>query len=147
MLVAAFVWAWPLTDIGRQNELQVTDDEKNRAIFAEAQRYPGQEQQVLEYFQKNPEAAQQLAGPIFEDKVVDYILEIAKVNDNVISVKISTRLMKKTLSLRLRKQRRKLRKKLLLSLLTRKHLQKRLLKRHQRRKRTNSLHYFGGITG
>ena len=75
-----------LTDIGRQNDLQVTDDEKNRAIFAEAQRYPGQEQQVLEYFQKNPEAAQQLAGPIFEDKVVDYILEIAKVNDNVISV-------------------------------------------------------------
>ena len=75
-----------LTDIGRQNELQVTDDEKNRAIFAEAQRYPGQEQQVLEYFQQNPQAAQQLAGPIFEDKVVDYILEIAKVNDNVTSV-------------------------------------------------------------
>ena len=75
-----------LTDIGRQNDLQVTEDEKNRAIFAEAQRYPGQEQQVLEYFQKNPDAAQQLAGPIFEDKVVDYILEIAKVNDNVISV-------------------------------------------------------------
>ena len=75
-----------LTDIGRQNELQVTDEEKNRAIFAEAQRYPGQEQQVLEYFQQNPQAAQQLAGPIFEDKVVDYILEIAKVNDNVTSV-------------------------------------------------------------
>ncbi len=75
-----------LTDIGRQNELQVTDEEKNRAIFAEAQRYPGQEQQVLEYFQKNPDAAQQLAGPIFEDKVVDYILEIAKVNDNVMTV-------------------------------------------------------------
>jgi trigger factor len=75
-----------LTDIGRQNDLQVTDEEKNRAIYTEAQRYPGQEQQVLEYFQKNPEAAQQLAGPIFEDKVVDYILEIAKVNDNVITV-------------------------------------------------------------
>jgi trigger factor len=75
-----------LTDIGRQNDLKVTDEEKNRAITAEAQRYPGQEQQVLEYFQKNPEAAQQLAGPLFEDKVVDYILEIAKVNDNVMTV-------------------------------------------------------------
>lgn len=75
-----------LTDIGRINDLQVSEEEKNRAIFTEAQRYPGQEQQVLEYFQQNPQAAQQLAGPVFEDKVIDYILEIAKVNDNVISV-------------------------------------------------------------
>ena len=75
-----------LTEIGRTNNLQVTDEEKNRAIFAEAQRYPGQEQQVLEYFQKNPQAAQNLAGPIFEDKVIDYILEMATVNDNVMSV-------------------------------------------------------------
>ena len=75
-----------LTDIGRQNDLQVTDEEKNRAIYAESQRHPGQEKQVLEYFQKNPEAAQQLAGPIFEDKVVDYILEMAQVKDHVMSV-------------------------------------------------------------
>ena len=75
-----------LTDIGHANDLKVTDEEKNRAIHAEAQRYPGQEQQVLEYFQKNPQTAQRLAGPIFEDKVVDYILEIAKVSDNVIGV-------------------------------------------------------------
>jgi trigger factor len=75
-----------LTDIGRLNNLQVTDEEKNRAIFAEAQRHPGQEQQILDYFQKNPQAAQQLAGPIFEDKVVDYILEIAKVKDHIITV-------------------------------------------------------------
>jgi trigger factor len=75
-----------LTDIGHKNDLQVSDEEKNRAVAAEAQRYPGQEQEVLEYFQKNPQAAQQLAGPIFEDKVVDYILEIAKVKDNVMTV-------------------------------------------------------------
>ena len=75
-----------LTDIGRINNLQVSDEEKNRAIFAESQRHPGQEKEVLDYFQKNPQAALQLAGPIFEDKVIDYILEIAKVNDNVISV-------------------------------------------------------------
>ena len=75
-----------LTEIGRINNLQVTEDEKNRAIFAEAQRHPGQEQQVLEYFQQNPQAAQNLAGPVFEEKVIDYILEMATVNDNVISV-------------------------------------------------------------
>ena len=75
-----------LTEIGRVNNLQVTDEEKNRAIFAEAQRHPGQEQQVLEYFQQNPQAAQNLAGPVFEDKVIDYILEMATVNDNVMSV-------------------------------------------------------------
>jgi len=75
-----------LTEIGRLNNLQVTEEEKNRAIFAEAQRHPGQEQQVLEYFQQNPQAAQNLAGPVFEDKVIDYILEMATVNDNVISV-------------------------------------------------------------
>ena len=75
-----------LTEVGRTNNLQVTDDEKNRAVFQEAQRYPGQEQQVLEYFQQNPQAAQQLAGPIFEDKVIDFILEMATVNEQVITV-------------------------------------------------------------
>ncbi|MGC6484034.1 MAG: trigger factor [Candidatus Puniceispirillales bacterium] len=75
-----------LTDVGRRNNLQVTDEEKNRAVFQEAQRYPGQEQQVLEYFQQNPQAAQQLAGPIFEDKVIDFILEMATVNEQVMTV-------------------------------------------------------------
>ena len=75
-----------LTEVGRTNNLQVTDEEKNRAVFQEAQRYPGQEQQVLEYFQQNPQAAQQLAGPIFEDKVIDFILEMATVNEQVITV-------------------------------------------------------------
>jgi trigger factor len=75
-----------LTEIGRLNNLQVTEDEKKRAIFAEAQRYPGQEKDVLEYFQQNPQAAQQLAGPIFEDKVIDFILEMATVNEHVMTV-------------------------------------------------------------
>ena len=51
------------------------------AVFEQARRYPGQEQQVVEYYQKNPQAMQQLAGPIFEDKVIDFILEIAKVTE------------------------------------------------------------------
>jgi len=59
----------------------VTEEDTRRAVFEEARRYPGQEQMVLEYFQKNPQAMQQIAGPIFEDKVIDFILEMAKVTD------------------------------------------------------------------
>jgi trigger factor len=72
--------------IGRLHHLQVTDEEMYRGIFAEAQRHPGQDQLVLADCQQNPQAAQNLAGPVFEDKVIDFILEMATVNDNVISV-------------------------------------------------------------
>lgn len=70
-----------ITEIGRENNIEVTEEDTRRAVFEEARRYPGQEQMVLEYFQKNPQAMQQIAGPIFEDKVIDFILEIAQVND------------------------------------------------------------------
>ena len=73
-----------ITEIGRVNNIDVTEEDTRKAVFEEAQRYPGQEQMVLEYFQKNPQAMQQIAGPIFEDKVVDFILEMAKVSDVVI---------------------------------------------------------------
>ena len=73
-----------ITEIGRVNNIDVTEEDTRKAVFEEARRYPGQEQMVLEYFQKNPQAMQQIAGPIFEDKVVDFILEIAKVSDVVI---------------------------------------------------------------
>ncbi len=74
-----------LSDVGRQNNLQVSKDELNRAMLAEARRYRGQEQQVLEFFQKNPQAVEGLRAPILEDKVVDYILEIAKVEEQVVT--------------------------------------------------------------
>ena len=64
-----------------KNNIEVTEEDTRRAVFEEARRYPGQEQMVLEYFQKNPQAMQQIAGPIFEDKVIDFILEMAKVTD------------------------------------------------------------------
>ena len=70
-----------LTEIGRVNNIEVTEDDTRQAVFEEARRYPGQEQQVLEYFQKNEQAMQQLAGPIFEDKTVDFILEMANVTE------------------------------------------------------------------
>jgi len=70
-----------ITEIGRENNIDVTEEDTRRAVFEEARRYPGQEQMVLEYFEKNPQAMQQIAGPIFEDKVIDFILEMAKVTD------------------------------------------------------------------
>ena len=70
-----------LTEVGRVNNVEVTEDDTRQAVFEEARRYPGQEQQVLEYFQTNKEAMQQLAGPIFEDKTVDFILEMATVTE------------------------------------------------------------------
>lgn len=70
-----------LTEIGRTNGIKVSEEDTKRAIFEQAKKYPGQEKQIIEYYQKNPEATQQLAGPLFEDKVIDYVLEIAKVTD------------------------------------------------------------------
>ena len=55
-----------------------------RAMRAEASRYTGQEAMVMEFFRKNPEAAESLRGPIFEDKVVDYILDQATVEERVV---------------------------------------------------------------
>jgi len=70
-----------LTEIGRSNNIQVGEDDTRQAVMDEARRYPGQEQMVFEYFQKNPEAMQQLAGPIFEDKTIDFIMEMASVSE------------------------------------------------------------------
>lgn len=75
-----------LSEIGRTNEIQVGQDEINRALFQAAQRYPGQEQQVIEFYRSNPEAMQQLSGPLYEDKVVDYILELAKVTEKSVTL-------------------------------------------------------------
>lgn len=70
-----------LAEVGRTNNLDVQQDELQRALMEEARRFPGQEQQVLQFYQQNPEMVQRLRAPIFEDKVVDFVLEMAKVND------------------------------------------------------------------
>jgi trigger factor len=74
-----------LSEIGRQNGIQVQPDELSRAMRAEASRYPGQEGAVMEFFRKNPQAAENLRGPIYEDKVIDFILELAKVEDKLVT--------------------------------------------------------------
>lgn len=73
-----------LAEIGRVANIGVTPEEMNRAMIREAQRYPGQEQMVVEFFRKNPQAADSLRGPIYEEKVVDYVLELAKVTDKTV---------------------------------------------------------------
>jgi trigger factor len=70
-----------LSEIGRTNNISVSADELSRAMRQEAARYPGQEQQVMEFFRKNPQAAENLRSPIFEEKVVDFMLELAKVTE------------------------------------------------------------------
>jgi trigger factor len=74
-----------LAEIGRQNAITVQPGEMARAMRTEAGRYPGQEQMVMEFFRKNPQAAETLRGPIFEEKVVDFVLELAKVTDQVVT--------------------------------------------------------------
>jgi FKBP-type peptidyl-prolyl cis-trans isomerase (trigger factor) len=74
-----------LSEIGRTNNIQVGQDEIFQAMRREASRYPGQEKQVFEFFQKNPQAMENLRAPIFEEKVVDFMLELAKVTDTSVS--------------------------------------------------------------
>lgn len=75
-----------LSEIGRRNNITVTREELQKAMFDEVRRYPGQEQQVFEFFQKNPQAVESLRAPIYEDKVVDFILGTVKVNEVTVSV-------------------------------------------------------------
>ena len=74
-----------LSEVGRLNNIQVSNDELSRAIVNEARRHPGQERQVLEYYQKTPQAQVQLRAPIYEEKVVDFILELAGMTERTVS--------------------------------------------------------------
>jgi trigger factor len=74
-----------LAEIGRVNGITVNAEELTRAMRTEAGRYPGQEAQVMEFFRKNPQAAENLRGPIFEEKVIDYVLELAQVTEKPVT--------------------------------------------------------------
>ncbi|MEK9645606.1 MAG: trigger factor [Alphaproteobacteria bacterium] len=74
-----------LSEIGGQNELSVNQEDLNRAMAEQARRFPGQEGQVMQFYQQNPQAMQELQAPILEDKVVDYIIELAKVTDRSVT--------------------------------------------------------------
>src|SRR5260221_5295951 len=74
-----------LSEVGRINNIQVPNEDLSRAVIAEARRYPGQEKQVIDYFQKTPEALNQLRAPLYEEKVVDFILDLAKLSERKVS--------------------------------------------------------------
>ena len=74
-----------LADVGRSNNIDVTPEELNQAVMREAMRYPGQERQVLEFYGKNAQLKEQLRAPIFEEKTVDFILELAKVTEKSVT--------------------------------------------------------------
>ena len=70
-----------MTEIGQSKNIQVSEEDLRRTVIEQSGRFPGQEQEVIKYYENNPDAMQQLAGPMFEERVMDYILEMAKVTD------------------------------------------------------------------
>ncbi len=75
-----------LSEIGKESNIQINDAELQQAVIREAQKYPGQEKEVFDYFAKNRDALDSLRAPIYEDKVVDFILELAEVKEKEVSV-------------------------------------------------------------
>jgi trigger factor len=74
-----------IAELGEKNNIQVSEDEITRAIVEQARQYPGQEQQVWDMFRKNPQALAGIRAPLFEDKVIDFILELAEVTEKKVS--------------------------------------------------------------
>ncbi len=74
-----------IAEIGERNSIKVTDEELTRSVMERARQVPGREQEIWEYYRKNPDAVQSLRAPIFEDKVIDYILELAKISEKTVS--------------------------------------------------------------
>jgi trigger factor len=74
-----------LAELGQKAEVEVTDAEMTQAIMNQARQYPGQERQFFEFVQQNAQMQQQMRAPIFEDKVVDYVFELAEVSNKEVS--------------------------------------------------------------
>lgn len=69
-----------LAEIGKENKIRVSDQELQKAVIAEAQKYPGQEKKVFDYYAKNRHALESLRAPLYEDKVIDFILELSSIS-------------------------------------------------------------------
>jgi trigger factor len=74
-----------LAEIGEKNNIKVTDEQLSQAVVAQARMVPGQEQRVWDYYRNNPGALAALRAPIFEDKVVDFLLELVDVAEKQVS--------------------------------------------------------------
>lgn len=73
-----------LAEIGRKQEIEVSDAEMTQAVMNQARKYPGQEKQFFEFVQQNPQMRQQIQAPLFEDKVVDHVFEQATVKEKTV---------------------------------------------------------------
>jgi trigger factor len=76
-----------LAEIGAKTDVKISDDEMTQALVARARAYPGQEQQVWDFYRNNQEALAQLRAPIYEEKVVDQLLAAVKIEDRKVTVK------------------------------------------------------------
>ncbi len=74
-----------VAEVGNANKIEVTDEEHQQALIAEVRRFPGQEQQVYDYYRKNPQALASLRAPVFENKAVDFVAELAKSTDKAMT--------------------------------------------------------------
>ena len=74
-----------LAELGRKNELTISDQEMQQSVFEEARKYPGQEKEFFEFVQKNEEIQQQLRAPLFEDKVVNFVFELSTITEKKVS--------------------------------------------------------------
>ena len=74
-----------LAEVGTRAEVKVSDDEMTQALIARARSFPGQEKQVWDFYRNNNQALAELRAPIYEEKVVDHILGLAKIEDHKVS--------------------------------------------------------------
>jgi trigger factor len=74
-----------IAEIGEKNNIKVTEEQLKGALMEQVRQFPGQERQIWEYYQKNPNALGALRAPLFEDKVVDFLIELADVTDKPVS--------------------------------------------------------------
>jgi len=74
-----------IAEIGEKNNIKVTDDQLTAAVVEQARQMPGREQQVWDHYRKNPDALAALRAPLFEDKVVDFLTELAEVTEKPVS--------------------------------------------------------------
>ena len=75
-----------LSEVGQNAKVSIKPEDINAAIMNEAKKYPGQEQMVLDYYLKNKQAVEALKAPIFEEKIIDHVLTLVKLNEKTVSV-------------------------------------------------------------
>ena len=72
-----------LSEVGRANNVQISQEDVNSQLMAEARRHPGREKEVMEHYKNNPEAMEELSAPLYEEKVVNFILEQASITEKM----------------------------------------------------------------